>query len=77
MTLAKEVGRSGIEWLYIRGYRVDEIAAVYDVSTGYLYSTIRLLYGAGWRNDLNRKRNLFQMEELKNEKQRISELVCC
>lgn len=77
MLFAKEVGRSGIEWFYIRGYEANEIAAVYGISSGYLYSSIRLLYGTGWRSVLNGKRKSFQMEEFTNEKQSISEPVPC
>lgn len=56
-SFAFEVGRSGIEKLFCnKGYKVKEIAQVYDISAAYLYSCLKQLYGADWKKYLSEKR---------------------
>jgi|WetSurMetagenome_2_1015567.scaffolds.fasta_scaffold202608_2 hypothetical protein len=58
-----EVGRSGVECLYSKGYRPKEIAKVYDISESYFYSCLRQLYGHNWKETLNKKKEVFGYEK--------------
>lgn len=75
VSLAKEVGRSGIEELYEKGYDVNQIAFIYDVSNSTIYSTLRALYGLHWKHTLVRKRNEFEGKYLCNEEHMFCSVI--
>ena len=68
LSSSKAVGRSGIEALYYKEYKVKEIAEIYDISGSYLYNCLRQLYGRKWKSMLSKRA---MKEENFYDKQRI------
>ena len=71
MSAVKIIGRSGLEWFFVRGYSARQIAAIYGLSLNYIYMAVRAYYGADWKNVLKTKKEAFDYEQSS-----ISQLVC-
>ena len=54
-SFAQDINRSGLEDMFKKGYKVKEIAAIYDVGVATVYTALHALYGCEWKKTIAAK----------------------
>ena len=63
MSAVKVIGRSGLEWYFVRGYSIKQIAAIYDLSAASVYMSVRAYFGPDWKTILKSMKEAFDYEQ--------------